>query len=247
MVPGLPADQYGPYKGFQVFNTAERSRSEGWKIHVAAPNGASTPEHAALLAELRAQDVPHKFVGTKAEYAAMTGEQQGKFITIYTNNADELRARVGLVNSVMRETDIDRGQQAPTDYSVGKATIRYGASEGKKIYKPETLAGREDPKLPSAYMDDVRDQYKPDHIRNPFDPQSGGTFDGYCDHLHNPDATKGFAEKQAKRRGEAFDPTTLRFEPAAPAVADTAAAAATASTSSASTSSTSTSSATAGK
>lgn len=112
-------------------------RSEGWKLHVGGkPENAQTIL-SAVLPVLQLLEVAHKFLPNTDNFATQTGEQTGKWFTVYPNSVlhafvcvfgiDEALTKIGI-----KENDVTK---VPNDKSVGQKVVftRYGGYDERKI------------------------------------------------------------------------------------------------------------------
>ena len=154
---------------------------QGWKIHVSAPSDYElSPAYRGLLEGLQAKKVPHKYIKSRdfMRKAMNTHETQtGKFLTIYPDNEKQLREIVALTDGTLDPMNFLTSPRVPGDKPMSernKISIRYGGLTSPVIVKPEKLGEEGANRKVENYMIDPRNVYKPEGIRDPFDPTSRG-------------------------------------------------------------------------
>lgn len=203
------ASQYRNDRIFGDFGAPKHD--EGWKIHVPFAGDSFDP-YGTLLSRLREAGVPHKYVRDPEALQKMAENptQKGKFLTIYPDGADQFKQVEGMVKESLPE-QLPAQNLAPYDRPRYNMSYRYGGLTGPKILKKEVFEGKIDPtNEKAAFQDDVRDVYKPEHIKDPFDPGAPGRFDGVCDHYDYRKAR--YLEMES---GGAYNTETLRWEKSA--------------------------------
>ncbi len=179
-IEGAAAGFYHEDRLFRDFRSP--SHNVGWKLHVVHPasleyllpslgwqrasalqqgyHARPLPEsYLAVLAHLRVNGIPHKIVGAirGLRRMASTG-QQGKFLTIYPHDTQQL---LGLVHDIEVQLGNTHGAApAPGDFPVGSLgliTARWGG-----LTSPFTVDAQ------NKLVMDRRDIPYPDWVQNPF-------------------------------------------------------------------------------
>nr|MBA3539263.1 hypothetical protein [Deltaproteobacteria bacterium] len=139
--------------------------AQGWKLHVSvAPDQIAQLLPVCLPLLHDKLEVFHKVVKSVEAYRQMTGDNPGKFITIYPRDVESLVLIVTMLDSALLDcTTSFRGhQRAPHDHPVGSSgmiSARYGAftESTKKVLNPTT----------DEEADDDRTRPQPERMETP--------------------------------------------------------------------------------
>lgn len=158
-----PEGEFGR-KLFNAFHPEGiKMAEEGWKLHISA-----TPESAQQVAEvlpkLRQMNIHHKVVFSRDKLVRLnSGDQAGKFITIYPKDIDEAKRIVKILDEVLAGRGL-AGTVVEGERAVGSSGLvytRYGGFTKMTVTDPST----------KLEVEDIRGQIKPDWMTE--DPWEG--------------------------------------------------------------------------
>lgn len=181
-------DLYHKDRAFQDYLAPKNQ--QGWKIHVPAPSSYElSAAYRGLFAELQTRKIPHKFVRSRdfmqqqMDSGPYAVTQAGKFLTIYPDDEKQLLETVAYIDATLDPLNFLSSPRTPGDKPVGernKISVRYGALTGRLVVKAEKADEEGANRSVENYARDSREVYKPEGIRDPFDPESEGA-DGWIE------------------------------------------------------------------
>lgn len=142
-------------------------RPQGFKLHVSATGDNAAEIAGIVLPVLREMGVNHKFARTTEIYLAIaTGNQRGKFITIFPDSDQQAAEIANRIDSLLREYCYDKKDfwAVPNEKPLGDTgavSVRYGqfTNQYPGLIRPD-----------GSVVPDVRGEaWKPDWVNDPFD------------------------------------------------------------------------------
>lgn len=142
-------------------------RPQGFKLHVSATGDNAAEIAGIVLPVLREMGVNHKFARTPEVYVAIaTGNQRGKFITIFPDSDQQAAEIAKRIDSLLRAYCYDKNDfwAVPNEKPLGDTgavSVRYGqfTNQHPGLIKPD-----------GTVVPDTRgESWKPDWVSDPFD------------------------------------------------------------------------------